>query len=190
MSNPNSAYYEQQRRNIRSGYTRELANNAYARFLAQQRGTRERSDMRTSFRQGRQDYNTTFQRYGTDRRKAFTEGYGDMTAEFGARGLQTGGVSSGLKTQGVRDYRQDFRKDLSRNRMDYTRALGRLTRTRRRDIGRSRVNTAQEMNQFDLNQADIRAQRTDALASLRAQRARERAMMAQYLTALQPMLGG
>lgn len=206
-----NAYYEQQRRGIRSGTARELATNAYARFLARQRGTRERSDLRTDYRQGRQDYgtaynrniqnfNTDFARYGQDRGLAYQRGYAPMAAQYGARGLNTGGVTSGVANQGINEYRGNYARDIHRaetdyeramhrNQFDYGRSMGRLTHGFNTQLGRSRVNTAQEMNQFDLSRADIQAQRSEALAMLQAQRAKERAMTAQYLTALRPYLG-
>ena len=188
MPGIDNAYYEQQRRGIRSGTARELATNAYARFLAQQRGSRERRDLRTNVRQGRTDLNTDINRYRTDRGLAYQQGYDPYAAQYGARGLVGGGITSGVQAEGMQQYNQDYRRDLGRANVDYSRALARLNRGFRTDLGRSRVNTQQEMNQYNLNQADIISQRNDALAALRMQRARERAMTAQWLTALQPYL--
>jgi len=188
MAAVDNAYYEAQRRQINTGSAQELATNAYARFLAQQRGSRERTDLFTNVRQGRNTLNTDIGRYQQDRTRSYQQGYDPYAAQYGARGLVGGGVTSGVQRSGMQDYNQDYRRDTNRAQFDYGRALHRLNRGFRTDLSRSRVNTSEEMNQFDLNQANIQSNKTNALAALQAQRARERAMMAQWLTALQPHL--
>lgn len=90
------AGYEAQRRNIDYDYSRQAATNAYGRFLGQQRGSRQRSDL-------------TQQNRRTVPR---------LNASFGARGLQGNGVQSGVQRQSMRNYLGDYYAGLGRLEQD------------------------------------------------------------------------
>ncbi len=93
-----SGYYEAQRRNINDQYAGNMAANAYARTLSQQRGSRAIGDFQTGFRRELPGF----------------------TSSFGQRGLAGGGIRSGVMQNSMRNYLGDYNRDLTRMRGDLT----------------------------------------------------------------------
>lgn len=176
-------------RQINTQTARDLSTNAYARFLAQRRGTRQQADLTTDYNRGREDYGLQFNRYRDDRTRSFKDNYDNVASVYGARGLAGAGVASGVQQRGLADYRGEFDRDISRATGDYNQALQRLSQTFNTNLGRSRVDTADELNALRLQAANTRSDRRDALARLRAQRQSEISMTARNLRALRPYLG-
>ena len=85
-----------------------------------------------------------------------------FTASYTRRGLAGGGVQSGVYQNAMRNYVGDYNQNLSRMYADQQ----------------------NELNQFDLNQANYGAQRDQALANIEMEKQREIANAAAYLTAL------
>ena len=93
--------FEAKRRTVNDQYARQTANNAYARFLSQQRGDRGIADFRQDFS-----------------RKA-----PKFTASFGQRGLTGGGVRSGSYQRALQNYLGDYTRDLGRAHEDQQQSL-------------------------------------------------------------------
>lgn len=142
----NTGVYEASRRNIENKYTNDAATNAYSRFLSQQRGQRGLSD-------------TTAQ---------FERGYPNYRAQFGARGLQGGGLNSGITQAAMQRYVGDYYQNFGRQQQDLT----------------------QNLQQYDLSQSQLDSWRQNELANLQLQQAQEIANAAQNLEALRAYLGG
>lgn len=99
--NQSGGAYEQQRRGVENQYTQQAAQNAYGRFLGQQRGERGLSDMTRSFKQG----------------------YAPLAAQYGSRGLAGAGVQSGVRQQGVGNYVTDYYRNFGRGQQDLANTL-------------------------------------------------------------------
>jgi hypothetical protein len=95
---PDYGGYERQRGDINYKYTNEAANNAYGRFISQQRGQRNLGDMQQNF--GRQ--------------------YPGYKAQFGQRGLAGGGINSGTMRQSMNRFVGDFGQQYQRAQQDMT----------------------------------------------------------------------
>lgn len=93
--------YERAKGDINYKYTQDAANNAYGRFISQQRGQRQLGDMSRSF--GR--------------------AYPRQTASFGSRGLSGGGINSGTMQNSMRNFVGDFGRDYLRTQQDLTQTL-------------------------------------------------------------------
>lgn len=85
-----------------------------------------------------------------------------FTASYARRGLAGGGRQSGVYNNAMRNYVGDYSQGLNRQYADQQ----------------------NEMNTFDLNQANYGADQQTALADIETNKAREIANAAQYLTAL------
>jgi hypothetical protein len=83
--------YERQKRATTGSYGAKTAQNAYARFLAQQRGTRKKFDLN-------QQYERAAPR---------------VVSSFSRRGLAGPGVSSGVYNRGLQDFANKQMTDLS-----------------------------------------------------------------------------
>jgi hypothetical protein len=94
----NAGDYERQKTNIEYDYGNNVATNAYGRFLGQQRGSRNLSDMSSTF--GRQ-----MPKY---------------KAQFGQRGMSGPGVSSGVQHQAMSNYIGDYAQQYGRAQQDMT----------------------------------------------------------------------
>lgn len=138
--------YERNRRGIEDRYTQGSAQNAYGRFISQQRGQRNLNDQTRLFKQG----------------------YAPYVSQYGARGLAGGGVSSGVRDQGVGRYVGDYY----------------------RDFGRTQQDLAQNMQTYDLNQAQMDLWRQEELSNIDLDRQRAIASTAANLNALRNYLGG
>lgn len=97
----------------------------------------------------------------------FQRGVPGFTSQFGARGFG-GGVQSGVMQQSMANYLGDFQRNYSSQQSDLTDSL----------------------RQYDLNAAQLGAQRTSSLADIQLQKAREIAFAAQNIEALKAALGG
>ena len=87
-----------------------------------------------------------------------------FTASYARRGMAGSGVRSGVYNQAMRNYVGDYQQNLNRQYAD----------------------VAQQGQQSDLELANYTAARDRAIADMEADKAREIANAAQYLTALKP----
>jgi hypothetical protein len=101
-------------------------------------------------------------------KSAFSRELPTFTSSFGQRGFGGGGVKSGVMQRSMSNYLGDFTRD-------YGSAQNDLTDT---------------MRGYDLQGAQLGAQRTGGLADLELQRSRDIAFTAQNIEALKGMLGG
>lgn len=95
---PDYGGYERQRGDINYKYSNDAANNAYGRFISQQRGNRNLGDMSQQF--GR--------------------AYPGQKAQFGQRGLSGGGINSGSMQQSMNRFVGDYAQDYQRAQQDMT----------------------------------------------------------------------
>lgn len=149
MSNnavPDYGGYSRARGDVNYRYSADSANNAYGRFLSQQRGSRNLGDMSRNFSRQMPSY----------------------TASFGQRGLSGGGINSGAMQQSMRNYIGDYGRQYGRVQQDAT----------------------QQLQQFDLNQANLDAWRQAELSDIRQREAMDTANTATQLDYLRQMVGG
>jgi len=92
------AGYNTQAQDLQYRYNTDKANNAYGRFLSQQRGERSLGDMQTNFNRQLPDYR----------------------ASFGQRGLAGSGINSGIMRRSMASYLGDYVRDYSRAQQDTT----------------------------------------------------------------------
>jgi|SRR5262252_4880187 len=92
------AGYNVQEADLRYRYNTDKANNAYGRFLSQQRGQRTMDDMRTDFNRQLPDYR----------------------ASFGQRGLSASGINSGIMRRSMANFLGDYTRDYGRAQQDTT----------------------------------------------------------------------
>ena len=97
----NAGYYDQQSADLNYRYNTDKAQNAYGRFLSQQRGERTLGDMSKNFNRGLPNYR----------------------AQFGQRGLSGGGIRSGAMNRSMRNMLGDYSTDYSRTQQDVTQEL-------------------------------------------------------------------
>ena len=89
-------------------------------------------------------------------------------ASFGQRGLAGGGIKSGA----------------------YQNSMNRFTGDYARNYLRSQQDTTQELQGYDMNQANMEEWRQQSLAGIQAQKAREIANTASSLEAIRQIVGG
>jgi len=92
----NSGYYAQQSSDAQYRANTDLANNAYGRFLSQQRGSRSLGDMQTSFNRQLPGYK----------------------ASFSQRGMAGPGIQSGVMQRSMSNTMGDYARDYSRMAQD------------------------------------------------------------------------
>lgn len=92
----NNAGYNQQASDLQYRYNTDKAQNAYGRFLSQQRGTRSLGDMSTNF-------NRTLPKF---------------RSQFAQRGLAGPGVKSGVVQRSMGNYLGDYSKAYGRAQED------------------------------------------------------------------------
>lgn len=97
----NGGSYEAQRRGVENQYANNSSQNAYGRFLSQQRGQRDLSD----------------------RTRNFQRSYPGYQASFGQRGMSGPGVGSGVREQSMANYIGDHYRGYGRAQQDYTQEL-------------------------------------------------------------------
>lgn len=93
--------YERQKTDASYRYSTESANNAYGRFISQQRGNRQLGDMSRSF--GRQ--------------------MPQYKSQFAQRGLAGAGINSGVMQQSMGNYLGDYARGYGRQQQDNTQQL-------------------------------------------------------------------
>ena len=93
--------YERQKGDIDYQYSRDSINNAYGRFISQQRGQRGLGDMQ----------------------RQFGRSYAPYKAQFGQRGLSGGGINSGSMKESMNRYVGDYGRQYLRNQQDVTSQL-------------------------------------------------------------------
>jgi hypothetical protein len=127
-------------------FNTDSANNAYGRFLSQQRGSRGLGDLT----------------------KNFNRSLPNAYANFGQRGLSGGGITSGTMQKSMGNYLGDYADSYMRSQQDLT----------------------QDLQGYDLNQANLGAGLQYNLADLETQKQNSIARAAQGLEALRPYFGG
>jgi|TARA_R110000764_G_scaffold122032_6_gene209613 hypothetical protein len=95
---PDYGGYTRQKADVEYQYGNDAIQNAYGRFLGQQRFTRDRGDDQRSF--GRQ--------------------YAPNAASFGQRGLSGAGINSGIRDQKMGEYVGDYGRGQQRAYQDQT----------------------------------------------------------------------
>jgi hypothetical protein len=141
-----NAGYAQQASDLQYRYNTDKAQNAYGRFLSQQRGSRNLGDMQRNFGQG----------------------FGGYKAQFGQRGLAGPGVRSGAMQRSMGNMLGGYNRDYSRAQQDLT----------------------GELQQFDMEGANLDAHYNNSLAALEQQKQQDIANAALAIEALRPLLGG
>lgn len=108
------------------------------------------------------------QRGLSDMTDTFKRQYAPYRSSFAARGLSGGNVTSGVTQNAMRNYVGDYY----------------------REFGRGQQDLAQNLQQYDLGQAQLDSWRQDELSNLQLRQAQEIASAAQNLEALRAYLGG
>jgi hypothetical protein len=143
---PDYGGYERQKADVNYNYGTQSVQNAYGRFISQQRGSRSLGDLSRNF--GRQ--------------------MPSYKANFAQRGLAGGGIKSGAYKNSMNRFVGDYSRDYLRGQQDMT----------------------QELQGYDLNQANLDEWRQQSLAGIEAQKAREIADTAASLEAIRQIVGG
>lgn len=92
----NPAQYEGARRNVEDQWNQNATQNAYGRFVSQQRGNRNLSDMTRGYQRGMPGLQSSFNR----------------------RGLAGGGISSGVQQGALNRYIGDYNRSYGRGQQD------------------------------------------------------------------------
>lgn len=104
----------------------------------------------------------------SDYTQSFTRKLPSFSASYGRRGLTGPGVRTGIYQKAMKNYLGDYNQNLNRMYADQ----------------------ATEARQYDLTEAQLAAARDRALTDLEADKAKEIAMAASYLSALKPTFAG
>jgi hypothetical protein len=181
-----TSVYERQRRGINDDYAAQSATNAYSRFLSQQRGARTMADIgRTSSRQSA-DISRAYGRQTADYTRNYQRAAPSLTGSYGARGLATGGVQSGIYGKAMQNFTGDYQQQMSRAAEDQSVGIGRIGEDTALQQSRAGEDIANEGRGYDLSQAQLTAARDRALSDNEIDKAKEIANAAQYLAALRP----
>jgi len=143
---PDTGAYEQEAADAQYRYNTDRAQNAYGRFLSQQRGERSLSGLKTGFSQQLPGYK----------------------ANFGQRGLSGGGVRSGSMQRSMGNYLGNYATNYGQAQNDLT----------------------QELQNYDLQGANMDAYYNNTLAAIEQRKQTEIANAALGIEALRPFLGG
>jgi hypothetical protein len=108
------------------------------------------------------------QRDLNDMTRGFKQSFPSYSAQFGQRGMGGAGIQSGVMQRSMGNYVGDYQRQYQRGTQDLT----------------------QQMQQFDLQKAQLGAERQNALQDIRQAKAREIAFAAQNIEALKQILGG
>jgi hypothetical protein len=95
---PDYGGYTRKKADVEYKYGNDATQNAYGRFLGQQRFSRDRGDDKRQF--GRQ--------------------YAPNSATFGQRGVSGAGINSGIRDQGMSDFVGDYARGQQRSYQDQT----------------------------------------------------------------------
>jgi hypothetical protein len=117
---------------------------------------------------GRFNSQTRTNRGTTDYTQNFQRQAPKFTASYARRGLTGGGVQSGVYQNAMRNYVGDYSQGLNRMYADQQ----------------------SELNQYDLNAANLQTNYQNSMADLEVDKAKEIALAAQQLTALKSQFGG
>lgn len=93
--------YEGQRRDVSYRHDTDAMNNAYGRFISQQRGSRQLGDMHRNFSRQTPSHN----------------------AGYGRRGLAGAGTQSGVQQRGMQNWYGDYGREYGRTQQDLTEGL-------------------------------------------------------------------
>jgi hypothetical protein len=104
----------------------------------------------------------------SDMTQGFKRSYPGFGASFAPRGMAGPGINSGVMQRSMRNFVGDFNQGYGRAGQDLT----------------------QQLQQADLQQADLDAWKTNSLADLEMRKQNEISQAAQYLEALRPLFGG
>ena len=143
---PDLGGYAQESADLQYRYNTDRAQNAYGRFLSQQRGSRSLGDLSRGFQRALPGYR----------------------AQFGQRGLSSGGIQSGTMKRSMGNYLGDYARDYGRIQQDAT----------------------QEAQNYDLQGAQLDAYYNNSLAAIEQRKQSEIANAALAIEALRPYLGG
>ena len=94
----NTGDYGREAADLQYRYNTDRAQNAYGRFLSQQRGSRSLGDISRTFKRALPDYRS----------------------KFGQRGLSGGGISSGTMQRSMGNFLGDYARDYGRIQQDAT----------------------------------------------------------------------
>lgn len=97
----NPAQYEGARRNIEDKWNANASQNAYGRFISQQRGNRGLSDMN----------------------RGYSRGMPGLQSSFNRRGLAGGGLSSGVQQGALNRYVGDYQRGFGRAQQDLSQTM-------------------------------------------------------------------
>ncbi len=143
---PDYGGYDRQKADTQYKYSTDSTNNAYGRFLGQQRGNRGLSDSYRGYQRGTPKFQSG----------------------MAQRGVAGPGVGGGVQNQATDRYVGDFARSYGRQQQDLT----------------------QQMQQFDMTQANLDAWRDQSMAGIEADKQRAIANDAQQLELLRQMIGG
>lgn len=142
MALVDSGYYESQRRGVEQGYAANMASNAFARTLGQQRGSRDLSMMQQGFRR---------------QLPTFTSGFAQRG--FGA------GVRSGTMQQSMQNYLGDFQNQYGQAQNDLTDSL-RQYDLQAAQYGAQRTNSIADLEMAKARDVAFAAQNIEALRAM------------------------
>lgn len=103
-----------------------------------------------------------------DMSRQFHNSYAPYKAQFGQRGLAGAGINSGVQQQAMSNYVGDYMRNYGWGQQDLT----------------------QQLQQYDMNQANLDAFHQQSLADLEAQKAQQIANDAQAIEYLRQLVGG
>jgi hypothetical protein len=103
-----------------------------------------------------------------DMSRSFQNSYAPYKAQFGQRGLAGPGINSGVQHQAMQNYVGDYMRNYGWAQQDLT----------------------QQLQQYDMNQANLDAFHQQSLADLEAQKAQQIASDAQAIEYLRQLVGG
>lgn len=139
-SAPDYGGYTRKRADVDYQWGDQTANNAYARFLGQQR----------------------YERGVGDRKRSFGRAYAPQKASFGRRGLSGGGINSGAMKESMGRFVGDYTRDQTRAAQDQTLA------NQQYDMEQARLNQwrQQAINDIETNKANEIAWTAQNLSTL------------------------
>lgn len=132
----NAGNYERQKRDVEYDYGQQTAQNAYGRFLSQQRGERGLGDMNRQFHQS----------------------YAPYKAQFGNRGLAGPGINSGVQRQAMSNYVGDFMRNYGWASQDLTQQLQQY------DMNQNNLNAFRQQSLADIEAEKAQSIANDAQA--------------------------
>ncbi len=132
----NQGSYERQKRDVEYDYGQQTAQNAYGRFLSQQRGQRTLGDMSMNFQRG----------------------YSPYKASFGQRGLSGSGIQSGVQRQAMGNFVGDYLRDYGYANQDLTQQLQQY------DLNQQNLNAFRQQSLADIEAEKAQQIANDAQA--------------------------